>query len=445
MKSKIGKSLFNHIGLKILSLILAVLLWVIIMNVADYSMTKTIRNIDVEQVNGSSIEDMGKVYNVENGEYVDIVVKGPKSVVDQLTAADFTATADLSELSLTNSVKIRVSARDSQVNNRIEINCVDDTMNLTIEDKIAKELPIKAVANGDVAEGYAVGAVTVTPNIIRISGPESIVNRVTEVRASLDARGVSASLKKQVEPLCINAYGESMADRPIELSVDEVTVDMTVYPTKTVPVVLNGIGTPADGYSVLEVNYNPQEITIAGPDTELATVNAIYANDISVEGLSENKEMNLQIADYLPEGVILADSNKEVAVSIIMEQQQEREIAVSAEDIAIMGMNVAFDYKLTTSPGFKLRLKGLERDIVNVDKASLQLSVDVTDLEAGEHVMKVSYAMPKNTTVSVLGKATMTVTPREESTEEQNPEGGTTTDTQNTSNTPNTPGGDTEP
>ena len=91
MKQKIGKTLFNHIGLKILSLVLAVLLWGIVMNLADYSMTKTIRNIDVTQTNGSAIENMGKVYNVQDGETVDIVVKGPRSVVDPLTAEDFTA------------------------------------------------------------------------------------------------------------------------------------------------------------------------------------------------------------------------------------------------------------------------------------------------------------------------------------------------------------------
>ena len=419
MKQKIGKTLFNHIGLKILSLVLAVLLWGIVMNLADYSMTKTIRNIDVTQTNGSAIENMGKVYNVQDGETVDIVVKGPRSVVDPLTAEDFTAVADLSELSLTNSVTIVVRAKDSQTASRIEINCVDNIMNLTIEDKISKELPIKAIANGDVAEGYAIGGISVTPNIIRISGPESIVNRVTEVRASVDARGVSANLKKTVTPLCINAYGESMADRPIEMSVSEVTVDMTVYPTKTVPLVLGSDGSPADGYSVVEINYNPQEVTIAASEEVLDKTNAIYINDISVEGLSENKEMNLAISDYLWKGVILADQNTKVAVNVVLEKQAEREIEVSAEDIAIMGMNVAYDYTLTTSPGFKLKLKGLQADIGDVEKSSLQLSVDATDLEVGEHIMRLTYAVPKKTVLTVLGKVTLTVSERQETTEEQ--------------------------
>ena len=421
------KGIFNHLGLKILSIVLAVLFWVIVMNLSDYSMTKTIYNIPVEQQNGETIEEMGKVYDVIDGNTVDVVVKGPRSIVDSLTVSDFYAYADLGDLSVTNSAAIRVQAREARVNSSIEIHPVDETMNLTIEDKVDRELSIKAIANGDVAEGYAIGGLKVTPNIIRISGPQSIIDRVTEVRASIDTRGVSANLKKTVTPVCINAYNESMADRPIELSVSEVTVELTVYPTKTIPVKLNTLGSPASDYSIVELNYKPQEVTVAGPEDVLEKVNAIYIADISVDGINENKETNVMIDNYLPENVILADSNTEVAVNIVVEEQAVREIEVSASDIAMMGMNVAYDYTLKTSKAFKIRLKGLEADIANVSKESLQLSVDATDLPAGEHVMKLSYASPKNTTVTVLGKVTLEVTEKEETTETtdpQNPEGG---------------------
>ena len=417
------KGIFNHLGLKIISLVLAVLLWVIVMNLSDYSMTKTIYNIPVEQQNGEKIEEMGKVYDVISEDTVDIVVKGPRSMVDQLVVSDFYAYVDLADLSVTNSAQIHVQAKESRIGSAIEIHPVDDVMNLTIEDKVTRELPIKAVANGDVADGYAIGSLKVTPNIIRIEGPESIIDRVTEVRASVDARGVSANLKKTVTPVCMNAYSESMADRPIELSVSEVTVDLTVYPTKTIPLKLKSEGSPEDGYSVVELNYNPQEVTVAGPEEVLKKVNAIYIEDISVEGLNQNKEMNVAITDYLPDEVILADTNSEVAVNIIVEEQTVREIEVSASDIAMMGMNVSYDYTLKTSTAFKIRLKGLEADIEKVNKDSLQLSVDATDLPAGEHVMKLSYASPKNTTVTVLGKVTLEIKEKE-TTETTDPDGG---------------------
>jgi hypothetical protein len=66
-----------------------------------------------------------------------------------------------------------------------------------------------------------------------------------------------------------------------------------------------------------------------------------------------------------------------------------------------------------------------------VTKEALQLKIDVTDLEAGEYEPKVSYAVPKNVSVSIIGKVKLVITEKEattESTEESGtgPDGGTT-------------------
>ena len=137
MKDQAKKSLFNHLGLKILSLLLAIIIWMIIMNLDDYSVTKTVRDIPVEEMNGSTIENLGKVYNIVDGDTVDVVVKGPRSLVDPLTAADFTATANLAELSITNTVQIVVKLNDSQLSSRVQMNPVNPNMNLDIEDVIS--------------------------------------------------------------------------------------------------------------------------------------------------------------------------------------------------------------------------------------------------------------------------------------------------------------------
>ena len=136
MKIRAKKSLFDHLGLKIISLLLAVIIWMLIMNLDDYTMTKTIRDIPVLEQNGETIEKLGKVYSVTSGNTVDIVVKGPRSVVDSLTSNDFIASANLAELSVTNSVQIAVAARETRVNGKIEITYINNTMNLTIEDMI---------------------------------------------------------------------------------------------------------------------------------------------------------------------------------------------------------------------------------------------------------------------------------------------------------------------
>ncbi len=435
MKDQAKKSLFNHLGLKILSLLLAIIIWMIIMNLDDYSVTKTVRDIPVEEMNGSTIENLGKVYNIVDGDTVDVVVKGPRSLVDPLTAADFTATANLAELSITNTVQIVVKLNDSQLSSRVQMNPVDANMNLDIEDVVSKELPVKAVTKGSVATDYAMGSAKVTPNIVNITGPESLINRITDIRAEVDVSGMYSAFQKTVEPICVDAYGETVNGKHLSMSVETVTVDAEIEPTKVVPIKVNTTGAPATGYSITSIKYNPQSITIAGAAEDLEAINAIYVSGLSVAGLNETKEYDLKLAEYLPEGVFLADTDDMLAVAISFEKLAQEELTFKPEELEILGRDDEnLEYALTLGAGFKVRLTGLQDNLSGVSKESLQLKVDATDLEAGEYEPKVTYAVPKNVSVSVIGKVKLTVTEKEPATET---EGETEDGPEGTGNTPN--------
>ena len=101
MKDK-KKNIFDNIGLKLLALLIAFLMWFVVMNYEDGVITKTISGIPVEMINGESIIANGNLYNVTDGETVEVIVRGPRSIVENLEANDFVASADLSHLSVTN-------------------------------------------------------------------------------------------------------------------------------------------------------------------------------------------------------------------------------------------------------------------------------------------------------------------------------------------------------
>ena len=89
----------NNLGFKILSVAIAFLLWVVIINIEDPTISRTFR-VQVDIQNDDIVASGGKVYKITEGEYVEVTVKGNKSFVDSLTDADITATADFRYLSL---------------------------------------------------------------------------------------------------------------------------------------------------------------------------------------------------------------------------------------------------------------------------------------------------------------------------------------------------------
>ena len=63
MKSE-KKSFFKNFPLKLLSLLIAFLIWLIVVNVNDYKIVKEYYEIPVDQIYGEEIESRGYVYDV---------------------------------------------------------------------------------------------------------------------------------------------------------------------------------------------------------------------------------------------------------------------------------------------------------------------------------------------------------------------------------------------
>ena len=92
MKTK----LFNNLLLKILSVVGAIVLWLVVVNIDDAVDSRPLRNIKVNMVNMDAITSQGQMCRIEEGtDVVDLTVYARRSVLNSLKASDFVVTADM--------------------------------------------------------------------------------------------------------------------------------------------------------------------------------------------------------------------------------------------------------------------------------------------------------------------------------------------------------------
>lgn len=381
MKNKI----INNLGLKILSVLCALLLWIIVLNISDYTMTVSIDDIPVEQLNGDVLTDLDKVYDVSKGDTVDITVKGRRSIVTKLSASDFIATADLSTMSITNTVQIFVTAKNKDLNDNITIVCKDNAMTLNLEEKVTMQFPIKTSVIGSPDEKYAVGDISVTPNIVTITGPESAVNRITEARIHVNVTGQKESFDVSTSVEIYDAYGEQIINDKLEMAQNLVTANVNIYPVKEIPVELTVNGTPKDGYEVAEVNFQPQSIVVAGDTESLSSISKIVIDDISISGMQENFETVIKLSDYLPDGIIIAQQSDELALTVVIEKLNKKEIVLTDKDIVLDGTDVMYDYTVKVSDNFRIIVYGLGDSVDAIDLSTLKPMVKCKSLSHGSN------------------------------------------------------------
>lgn len=386
MKNRI----LDHFGLKVASLVIAVVIWIVVANVDDYKTTKQISGIEIEFINGNAILERNKVYEVPAGTTVDIVVKGRRSVVEHLTNEDFKAVADLSKMSVTNAVAVDVSAISSYIAKDLTITFNNNAVVIAVENKIEKQLPVTVRANSGVADGYAIRSKIATPNLITVMGAESVVNAIEEVVVDIDVAGANNTLIAYAEPVFLDRNGDVIDSTKFEYDVEEVSVTVEIMQTKKLSVKVKTTGELADGYAIASIDYQPTGILVVGEAADLAKVEEILIDNVDVTDCDSDVETAVAIADYLPSGITLADSTEEIMVKVIVEKVQEKTIILDADDINIVGKEEDLIYTLQENSGYSIKVKGLKEHLENLKVTNLIPSIDVTGYGPGVYTFTVN-------------------------------------------------------
>jgi YbbR domain-containing protein len=401
------KKLLNNIGLKLISVLVAMLIWLVITNIDDATTTETI-TLPIQEINAEDLESYGMTYEVVSGTTATATIKGRPSVLKNLTADDFVATADLSNLSVTGAVMVDITAKDYV--RYVEIIPDNNVYKVVTEKLVSKQFPVNVKTRGNVATGYYLGEIKSTPNLITITGSETKINSIKEVAVEVDVTGCSANISKEgLTPVVYSLNGEVMETDRLTFDSKSVDVSIAMLRTKTVPVEIEYQGEPAEGYAVVSKECATTEVLIAGTKTDLDSVSSIkLVCDIS--GIKEKLETTILYKDFLPANIYLAEGDLETtgaAVTVNVEPYISRTVSVPKENITIQNKSEQYSYTLDGNDTVDVTVSGLSSDIAAVTPENLKAFIDVNGLGAGEHSVlmnisdKTSVKLQENYTVTV--------------------------------------------
>ena len=401
---------FSNIGLKLMALILGFVVWIVVLNIDDYSTTRQITDIEVTIINADAITDQNQLYDITSGETVDIIVKGRRSVVDSLDASDFTAVADLSKLSITNAVNITVTANSSSVEENITITIIDNVMQVELEEEESVSLPITVTTTGEPAEGYTTGIASATPNLIVVSGAASVVDRISMVEVTVDVTDRTSDVNATCTPVFYDGNGDEISANKLECEVTDIDVTVPIYKTKDVKIILETTGAPADNYEIVSIEYGPDSVTIGADTDTLKGISSITIDDLDVSGLTGDLETTIDLSKYLPDGVVIAGDTTSVSVQVIIERIISRSISLSASDITITNKTADYDYDISFDDENVVVISGLSDEISGLTAKDLDITIDGETLTQGTNTVTPEIADTDTYTVDDVCTVTIEVT-----------------------------------
>ncbi|WP_409296489.1 YbbR-like domain-containing protein [Peribacillus sp. SCS-26] len=345
-------------------------------------------------------------------EKVDVVLKGPKSIVlSTKNQRDFKVFIDLADAVIGEQ---KVMIQVSELSDKLKAEIRPQQASVTVQEKITKEYSVSPYFNTSLLEeGYIAGVPDTTPGTVRITGAEDVMSRISIVRASIEIdKGANESVQNSAK---VMALDENLNKLDVAIVPDTVEVRVPIkIPSKTVPITAVKTGKEKDGTKIDAITVNPKEVTLYGKQSELDKIGQIRLPvDIGNIDSSEKREQKLQLPDGIQK---MSQTTVSVSISATREKETEKKPDIpqqdeeaSVQDISktFRGLDIAAsglpdEYELTfiTPAGGKadMTITGPPDDINKLDPSNIQLSIDAAKLTEGRSEAPILAKLPEGLT-----------------------------------------------
>ena len=424
MKEKI----FKNLSLKILSVVFAVVLWTIIVNIYDPTTSYTFSNVSVQLINTESLTDKNYSYEIVDGGKISVYVSGPKSVVTNIKASDIVATADLSKISaFADYVDIHVSVvRNGQTLNNVEAAPKTSAVRLSIENRDTKTINVNTEVTGKPADGYALVKQTLNPTSIKVTGPSSIIDTIDHAGITFDVTGATDEVHGDADIHLYDEEENEIKDVSVDLSQSSVSYTAQVVRIKTVAVEAGYSGTPKDGYTISSVTLNQNYVQVYGDENALDNLEKIVipSNNINVDELDKDRIYKFSLENYIDKSLhILKNSRVEVTVKV--GTTTTKSITLNTSDIRVIGLDTSMTYGFADKT-YNIEIEGNTDLVSTIDTSKISVSADLSTYKSSGTVdIKLSVSLPEG--ISLKNDVTVKAELKNNNTETSSSEATTAT------------------
>ena len=251
----------------LLSILLAVLVWLYIRDVENPTQDGTYYGIEIQVSGERVLEERGLTVASISQKTVNITVNAPISVHNDLSRENITATVDVSQCSEPGEYQLACTPKLPSNIDTTGAFFPDSAQIVTVViDNLSTETKtLELKLEGSVADGYQAGTPVFDPETVELSGTAEQLAQVSRAVVILEADGLKQSYSGRLPITLLDENDEPLTDTNISLSEETAYLTLPVGVMKEVPLTVSFIpGGGATGDGDVEVDIQPKTISVIG-------------------------------------------------------------------------------------------------------------------------------------------------------------------------------------
>lgn len=396
--------------LKIFSLVVAFITWVIVATAIEPDYTMTIRNVPINTEASASLLSKFNLNIISiEPETADVEVTGARYVVGKLDPSDIKIVPKLISVNNAGSQSLRLewdaeSSLDSESYTVGAISPVSVTIRTDRMD--TKALTVQANISGvSLPDGYIKEQEVVSPETVTLTGPISDLDKVAHAIVSVNVdKSLSGTETVVGEITLVDSDGNRVVSDHIRMDYDTAEVTIPVLKEKTVPLGIKFLNIPP-GFPMAELKYtlSNESILVAGPATLVDNYSEIELGYVDFKRLELDSKQVFDVE--LPSGFVNVDNIQSVSVSFNTDGFIMKSFNISEIDI----LNPPANYDVTINQNSQklnnVKIIGPAEVLETMTAEDLIAEVDLSDREivTGQISVPVRIYAPNKGTVWAYG------------------------------------------
>ncbi len=310
----------ENFSLKALSLFLAFVIWVLVVNVSKPEISDS-RTVTLEVLNQNAFDSDAKTW-VADRTSVTVSYNVRTDMRSSISSSDFRAYISLSDYSITGSVPVYyevLNGKESIIDN---VQIRPSVVRITLENIQKKKFDIKYTTTGDPKSGYRVVNVASSPESVYITGKESEIGRISAVGIEIDVTGISSNQDGIAQLVYYDANGNKLTNlQGVTSNEDNIDYSVTVHKEKNINLLSSVTGTPAAGYQYESTTVSPDSVALSSLPGVIDSMTVFQLPEININEARDSVSVTYDLSQILPAGVELAkDQDPQINVLVRIEK-----------------------------------------------------------------------------------------------------------------------------
>lgn len=406
----------------VVSLLLAFALWLYVGNEANPDSTGTIRGLRLNMTGLERLEERGLMISQGAEQTVTLTLQAKRDVLSKLqdNSDNITVTVDVSNITEPGEVSLdyRISYPLSVLGEVItERDKRPDKVVLTISRRMEKEVEVRPVFNGSVAEDYQLGEFSLAPQVILVQGRQEIIEQISYAQVTVSVQNMSETYSQETPVVLMDFNGEPLdAGRASEVEAGETTILVTlpVFKLKEIPltVTLNPGGGATDADAVVDIE--PKSIMVSGSESDLEALREIQLDPIDLSNIYNTNTLTRTIK--LSPELTNVSGVTEATVTVTIQGLASRVVEVDNIEI-INGPEGYLAERVTRS--VTLQIRGSQEAVDAVLPSQLRIVADLKDINVvpGSQTVPVKVYLDGSSGAGVVGSYNIVISITQESDE----------------------------